>query len=220
MGAARGRLGGVPLAWVCGVRGRALSHPRPPVNSGVRPGPATHSLWVRSTGLGVRLFLAPSPVPRFVVCCARFLSSRHPLAVVAWHLSLCHGCYRRRASLACLEAPRWCAAPRPVRSLLVLQSPFTSPLCLPPPEGLSPRALIGGCAGHMEAGRKARLIVPAAGRCRDKGAERSGGNEIKKSRNKLYEKMKSLISYETGKKIAHFMENTLFSEEMRNWNPN
>ena len=38
--------GGGPLAWVWGVRGRALSHPRPLVRSGVRPGPTTHWLWV------------------------------------------------------------------------------------------------------------------------------------------------------------------------------
>ena len=47
VGAARGRPGGgaLPLLW--GVRGRALSHPRPLVRSGVRPGPTTHWLWVR-----------------------------------------------------------------------------------------------------------------------------------------------------------------------------
>ena len=45
--AARGRPGGAPLAWVRGVRGRALSHPRPLVLWGVRPGPTTHWLWVR-----------------------------------------------------------------------------------------------------------------------------------------------------------------------------
>ena len=39
--------GGAPLAWVWGVRGRALSHPRPRVRPGVRPGPTTHWLWVR-----------------------------------------------------------------------------------------------------------------------------------------------------------------------------
>ena len=39
--------GGVPLAWVWGVRGQALSHPRPPVLTGVRPGPTTHWPWVR-----------------------------------------------------------------------------------------------------------------------------------------------------------------------------
>ena len=47
VGDARGRPRGAPLAWVRGVRGWALSHPRPPVLSGVRPGPTTHWLWVR-----------------------------------------------------------------------------------------------------------------------------------------------------------------------------
>ena len=47
VGAARGRPGGAPLAWVWGVRGRALSHSRPPVLWGMRPGPTTHWLWVR-----------------------------------------------------------------------------------------------------------------------------------------------------------------------------
>ena len=152
VGAARGRPGGAPLAWVWDVRGRALSHPRPLVLAGVRPGPTTHWLWVRGVrawgpvtnptaralarcgggtrapgggasclgvgrpkralshprplvlsgvrpgpashwpwvpcaGLRAWLSLAPSPVPRFVVCCAGFPGSRHPVAVVAWHLS-------------------------------------------------------------------------------------------------------------------------------------
>ena len=52
LGAARGCPEGAPLAWVRGVRGRALSHPRPLVLSGVRLGPTTHWLWVR----GVRAF--------------------------------------------------------------------------------------------------------------------------------------------------------------------
>ena len=147
-----GARGGAPPAWVWGVRGRALSHPQPPVLSGVRPGPALHWPWVRCVGVGARLSLAPCPVPRFVVCCARFQGSRHPLAVVAWHLSPCRGCDRWRASLACLVASRWCAAPRPVRSLSVLQPAFPSPWCLPPPRGLSPPAVLGGCAGHVEAG--------------------------------------------------------------------
>ena len=47
VGAARGCPGGAPLAWLWGVRGRALSHPRPPSLRGVRPGPTTHWLWVR-----------------------------------------------------------------------------------------------------------------------------------------------------------------------------
>ena len=47
VGAARKCQGGAPLAWVWGVRGRALSHARPFVLWGVRPGPTTHWLWVR-----------------------------------------------------------------------------------------------------------------------------------------------------------------------------
>ena len=47
VGAAGGRPWGAPLAWVRAARGRALSHPRPLVRSGVRPGPTTHWLWVQ-----------------------------------------------------------------------------------------------------------------------------------------------------------------------------
>ena len=47
VGAARGRPGWTPLAWVRGVRGRALSQPRPPVLWCVQPGTPTHWLWVR-----------------------------------------------------------------------------------------------------------------------------------------------------------------------------
>ena len=47
LGAARGRPGGAPLACMRSVPGRALSHPRPLVLWGVRPGPTTHWLWVR-----------------------------------------------------------------------------------------------------------------------------------------------------------------------------
>ena len=39
--------GGAPLAWVWGVQGRALSHPRPPVLWGVRAWPTTDRLWLR-----------------------------------------------------------------------------------------------------------------------------------------------------------------------------
>ena len=42
VGAARGHPGGAPPARLWGTRGRALSHPRPLVLSGVRPGPTTH----------------------------------------------------------------------------------------------------------------------------------------------------------------------------------
>ena len=41
------RPGKAPLAWVCSVRGRALSHLRPLVLSAVWPGPASHWPWVR-----------------------------------------------------------------------------------------------------------------------------------------------------------------------------
>ena len=47
VGAGRGRPGGAPLAWAWGVQDRALSHPRPHLLWGVRPGPTTHWLWVR-----------------------------------------------------------------------------------------------------------------------------------------------------------------------------
>ena len=68
---------------------------------------------------------------------------------------------------ACLSGvPRgsaWCAAPRPVRSLSVLQLAFPTPWCLSPPRGLGPPALLGGCAGHAEAGRKpGSLCLPLA----------------------------------------------------------
>ena len=55
VGAACGCPGGTPLAWVWGVRGLALSHPRRLVRSGLRPGPTTHRLWVRGgAGVGTR----------------------------------------------------------------------------------------------------------------------------------------------------------------------
>ena len=63
--------GGVSCLGV-GRPGRALSHPRLLVLSGVRPGPASHWPWVWCAGVGARLSLAPCPVPRFVVCCAHF----------------------------------------------------------------------------------------------------------------------------------------------------
>ena len=60
--------------------------------------------------------------------------------------------------VACLSGvprgPALYAAPRPVRSLSVLQSAFPSPWCLPQPRGLSPPALLGGCAGRVVAGRE------------------------------------------------------------------
>ena len=68
---------------------------------------------------------------------------------------------------ACLSGvphgPAWCAAPRPVRSLLVLRSAFLTQWCPSPPWGLAPPALLGGCAGHAEAGReRGSLCLPLA----------------------------------------------------------
>ena len=66
VGAARGRPGGAPLAWLWGIRGPALPDPRPLVLSGVRPGPTTHWLWVR----GVRAWgLVTSPTARALASC-------------------------------------------------------------------------------------------------------------------------------------------------------
>ena len=113
-GRQEGARGGVPLACICGVRGCALSDARLPVPGACGRWPATHWLLVRCAGVGGWLSLALSPVLRFAVCCARFPELRHPAAVVAWHLSVCLGCGRRRASLACLVAPR--EPPRLARS--------------------------------------------------------------------------------------------------------
>ena len=59
-------------------------------------------------------------------------------------------------SLACLVATRWCAVSRPVRSLSVLPWALPTPWCLSPD-------LLGGCAGHLEAGREwGSLCLPLA----------------------------------------------------------
>ena len=55
VGAARGRPGGGPPAWVWVVRCRALCHPRLPALLGGLSGPTTHWLWVRGgAGVGTR----------------------------------------------------------------------------------------------------------------------------------------------------------------------
>ena len=68
---------------------------------------------------------------------------------------------------ACLSGvprgPAWCAAPQLVRSFSVLRSASLTPWCLPPTQGLAPLALLGGCAGHAEAGREpGSLCLPLA----------------------------------------------------------
>ena len=57
-----------------GIRGRALPEPRPLVNSGVRPGPTTHWLWVR----GVRTWgPVTNPTARALASWLRALWGRH-----------------------------------------------------------------------------------------------------------------------------------------------
>ena len=121
------------------------------------------SLLAGSCGVWDGCHLAPVPVPWFAAGCARCPGLRHPVAVVAWHLSLCLGCGWRRASLASLVAPRWCAAPRPVQLLLVLWSAVPTPWCLSPTWGLASPDMAGGCAEQSEAGRKpGSLCLPMA----------------------------------------------------------
>ena len=74
VGAAQARLGGAPLAWVSGVPGRVLSHPRPLVLPVVRPGPTTHWLPVR----GPRAWRPiTNPTARALVCWLGALLGRH-----------------------------------------------------------------------------------------------------------------------------------------------
>ena len=106
-------------------------------------------------GVWVGCCLAPVRVPWFFPCCARSPGLWHPAAIAAWHLSVCPGCGRRRASLACLVAPR--GAPRLVRSGRSRCSGRLSRRrgAFPRPRRLAPPALLGGCAGHAEV----RLVV-------------------------------------------------------------
>ena len=125
------------LTGVCGVRvsawARVITAPR-------------HS-WLGCWGVCASV---RSPhVPRhswlgFVVCGLR----------VAWHLFLCRGSLLVvRATRVCgtqwpllldtclcalVVAPRWCVAPRPVRSLSVLRLAFLKPWCLSPSRVLAP----------------------------------------------------------------------------------
>ena len=85
VGAARRRLGGGGTSCL-GVRlPRSGAHPPPTARTLGRGSGAHYSLAVGAGGVGLvaRLSLAPSPVPRFIVCCACFLGLRHPVAVVA-----------------------------------------------------------------------------------------------------------------------------------------
>ena len=90
-------------------------------------------------GVWVGCCLAPVGVPWVVACCVRSPDLWHPAAVAAWHLSVCLGCGRQRASLACLVAPR--GAPRLVRSCRSRCSGRLSRCrgAFPHPGGLRPR---------------------------------------------------------------------------------
>ena len=95
-GGTRAPGGGAPLAWVRGVRGWALPHPRPLVLSGVRLGPTSDWLWVR----GVRAWgLVTNPTARALSSWLCALWGRHegarggaPLAWVwgVWRRALFH----------------------------------------------------------------------------------------------------------------------------------
>ena len=99
------------------------------VGFGLRP--ATPG-WGVGLGVAWHLFL----------CCALVRVVRAARARGTW--SVCLGCGPRRASLACLVAPRWWAVPGPVRSLSVLSWALLTPWCLSPPRGLAPPHLLGG----------------------------------------------------------------------------
>ena len=58
------------------------------------------------------------------------------LCYCMWQLWVCRGRRWRHASLTCLLALCWCAAPRPVRSLSVRRSASRLPWCLPLPEAV------------------------------------------------------------------------------------
>ena len=81
-------------------------------------------------------------------------SSIPTVAVVAWHLPSCLGCGQRRASLACLLAPRSAVCLVRCRRSQCSGRLLPMPWCLSPARGLSPPDLLGGCAGHVDAGRE------------------------------------------------------------------
>ena len=127
----------------------------------------TPPLLARVCGVRVWCCLAPIAVMCFVACCARCPGLRHPVAVVAWHLSVCLGCGRRRASLACLVAPH--GAPRLVRSGRSRCSGRRSRRrgAFPQPGGLRPRlywVAARGTRRPAEAGALGSLrVVPVRG---------------------------------------------------------
>ena len=107
------------------------------------------------------------------MCCARFPGSRHPVAVVAWHLSSCSGCGRRLASLVCLVAPA--LVRRASSGPIALGAPVGFPVAVVPFP--TPGAVAPGFTGWLRGARGGRprtgLFVPAAGPCQGKGAGRA-----------------------------------------------
>ena len=106
---------------------------------------------------------APSVVARptliFLLC--MFLR----MVVIPWHLFLCSGCRRRRASLVSVVAPRWCAVPSSVRSFSMHRSAHLSPWCLLPP-GAHASGFTRRLRGAPEGRPRTGVMVPAAGpRC-------------------------------------------------------
>ena len=115
--------------------------------------------WVRCwvcTRLSGRQLVLPGTCLRAVVCCVLCALSR--FAAPGGGCCLAHVCLPWLWAAACLSGVplglAWCAAPRPVRSLSVLQSAFPTPWWLSPPRRLLPPDLLGGCAGRAEAGQE------------------------------------------------------------------
>ena len=103
-------------------------------------------------GLGIAWHLLPCRGLLLVVRGSRGL--RHPLAFVAWHLSVCAGFRWRRVFLTCLPAPR--GAPRLVRSgPSRCSGPLSRRRGAFPYQGLSQPDLLGSCAGHVVGDREA-----------------------------------------------------------------
>ena len=156
VGAAGGRPGGAPLAWVWGVRGRALSHPQPLVRSGVRPGPTTHLLWVR----GVRAWgPVTNPTVRALACWLCALRGRHEGARGGHPLPGCGASGDGRSPTPDFSSVRACGrGPLPTgcgcRGVRA-RGPVTSPAARALASWLSP--LSGAARGRPGGGTRAPL---------------------------------------------------------------
>ena len=155
---------------------------------------APHHFWLGCWGVAVDVHPLPAPCHSwvgFVVCAfrvawfvarsARFPGLRHPVALVAWHLSVCLGCCWPRGPLACLVAlpgaPRFVQSSRPRCSCLL--SPRCGAFYLLPPltRGFGPRIYWAAARGTWRPA-KDRLMVPAAGPCRGRGAGRRSASHL------------------------------------------